>query len=71
MFIIDLKYTASMALIDKFLVAHRLWLDQLYAANKLLCSGPKNPRNGGVIIALAKNLAELEEILHTDPFYIN
>lgn len=71
MFIVDLKYKVNLDVVDKYVVEHRHWLDTLYAENKLLCSGPKNPRDGGIIIALTKDLAELQAILASDPFQIN
>lgn len=70
MFIIELNYKASIDVIDQFIVEHRLWLDKLYAENKLLCSGPKNPRNGGIIIALGDKLHEIKDLITHDPFYI-
>lgn len=71
MFLVDLKYKVGVEEVDKFVVAHRKWLDTLYSENKLLCSGPKNPRNGGIIIALLDDLHELKTLLLEDPFYIN
>ena len=71
MFIINLKYKVEIETINQFIGGHRSWLDELYATNKLLCSGPKYPRNGGVIIALVSSLEELKELLSNDPFFIN
>lgn len=71
MFVVELTYTVDIATIDKFLVEHRLWLDTMYQANHFLCSGPQNPRSGGIIIALTKSKDELQQILANDPFSIN
>ena len=42
--------------------AHRDYLDEAYQAGKLLISGPRIPRTGGVIIACVKTRGE-------DPFH--
>ncbi|MBP9742651.1 MAG: hypothetical protein KBD37_04755 [Burkholderiales bacterium] len=71
MFIVDLHYKVDLAIVDQFVVEHRLWLDKCYAANKLLCSGMKTPRTGGIIIALLTDLDQLNQLLTEDPFSIN
>jgi uncharacterized protein YciI len=53
----------------KFLEAHRTFLDKYYALNKLICSGPKNPRDGGVILCTASTREEVMDIFKEDPFY--
>lgn len=68
MFVITLHYTQPISAIDKYIVPHREFLDRYYASGHLICSGPKNPRDGGVILAKAANTAELESILAQDPF---
>lgn len=69
MFIIDLEYTASLEEIDKHLQAHRDFLESHYQQGHLLASGPKNPRNGGIIIALGENRTEVETMIKSDPFF--
>jgi len=71
MFIVELIYKVKLDIVDKFVVKHRLWLDEMYKDNHFLCSGVKNPRDGGIIIALTKSLDELQQLLSGDPFYIN
>lgn len=71
MFVIDLKYKANLEIIDQYLAEHRSWLDSKYQAGLLLCSGPKNPRDGGFIIAFGHDRADIEELIKEDPFYIN
>ena len=39
--------------------------------NIFLCSGRKNPRDGGIIICLLKNLEAVQQIIQKDPFYKN
>ena len=71
MFIVILKYIKPLTEIEKFLEAHRSFLDKYYDFNDLVCSGPKNPRDGGVILARTKDRSALEKILDEDPFKIN
>jgi uncharacterized protein YciI len=75
MFVINLTYKVQVSRIDDefahILEQHRAWLDSMYNANKFLCSGPKNPRDGGVIIALGNDRLELESIIKDDPFHLN
>ena len=69
MFVIELIYKKPLSEIDQHLVAHRLFLQKYYDTGVFIASGPKNPRNGGIIIALAKDQNTLETIIQQDPFY--
>ena len=69
MFIIEITYTKDIAVIDAHLVEHRAWLDTQYQVGALLCSGPKNPRDGGIVIALLKDKSDVENLIKQDPFY--
>ncbi len=70
MLIIELNYTKSLEEVEKFLNEHRNFLDRYYKSGVFIASGAKNPRNGGIIIAISdKNF--IEEILKEDPFYSN
>jgi uncharacterized protein YciI len=44
------------------------WLDVHYEKGVFLASGRKNPRDGGVTIAVAEDRAQIEEIVAGDPF---
>jgi len=68
MFVIELLYTAGLAEIDKHMAAHVRFLKKYYAAGNFLVSGRKIPRDGGVIIASAKDREEIEAIVAEDPF---
>ncbi|MFK4068423.1 YciI family protein [Streptomyces sp. NPDC029674] len=68
MFILELTYTAPVSAVDEQLAAHVDWLDQQYEAGVFIASGRKNPRDGGVIIAVAESRARIEELVATDPF---
>lgn len=71
LFIVDLHYTSPFDDIEPHIDAHVEFLEQNYPAGRFLASGPKVPRTGGVIIATAKTLAVLEEVLEADPFRKN
>ena len=71
MFIVLLNYKKSLEIVEKYLVEHRTFLDEGYAKNILIASGPKNPRTGGILISQSKNQIELENFIKRDPFYKN
>jgi uncharacterized protein YciI len=68
MFVLELTYTAPIEDVDAVLEAHVAWLDEQYEQGTFLASGRKNPRDGGVIIAVAEDRARIEEIAASDPF---
>jgi uncharacterized protein YciI len=68
MFVLELNYTAPLEAVDAVLDAHVAWLDEQYERGVFLASGRKKPRDGGVILAVAENLARAEEIAAGDPF---
>ncbi|MEU6064167.1 MULTISPECIES: YciI family protein [Streptomyces] len=70
MFVLELTYTAPLDAVDAVLPAHVAWLDEQYEKGVFLVSGRKNPRDGGVILAVAEDRARIEEIAAGDPFLI-
>ena len=50
---------------------HVKFLRKYYKQNIFLASGRKVPRTGGIILALAKSMEEINEIIRQDPFYIH
>ncbi|MCB5109552.1 YciI family protein [Streptococcus mutans] len=71
MFIINLTYQKNLTEVEKHLEAHIQFLDTYYASGYFIASGRKNPRTGGIILAKAADLAEIERIISEDPFKIN
>lgn len=71
MFIVLLTYIVSLDVVDQMVVAHREFLDEQYRQGRIIFSGPKIPRTGGVILFKCKDRKELETILETDPFKRN
>lgn len=71
MFIIELTYKVSNEEIDKFIDAHRSFLDKHYAAGVFIASGAQVPRKGGIILANAPSRETIQSIIGEDPFFIN
>lgn len=71
MYLIHVNYVKTIDEVEKHLVAHRAFLDKYYATGNLICSGPRNPRIGGIIICNANSRDDVWKIVHEDPFCIN
>ncbi|MDQ0939462.1 MULTISPECIES: YciI family protein [unclassified Streptomyces] len=70
MFVLELTYTAPVERVDELLEAHVAWLDALYEDGVFIASGRKNPRDGGVILAVGDDRARIEKIAAADPFTV-
>ncbi len=70
MFIVLLTYKTAISEVDKYLQAHREFLDYHYKQGLLLVSGPMKPRTGGIIIAATNDKIYLESVLKEDPYYL-
>ena len=70
MFIVQLTYKTPLTEVDKYLQAHREFLEYYYKQGVLLVSGPMKPRTGGIIIALTTDKAYLESIFKKDPYFL-
>ncbi|KAA8609987.1 hypothetical protein AL036_02055 [Salipiger aestuarii] len=68
MFVIDIAYTAAFDAVQKAMAAHMDFVRGCYATGVFLMSGPKEPRRGGIVIAQAASLAEIEALVARDPF---
>jgi uncharacterized protein YciI len=55
--------------VDKFIEEHVRYLDKYYEKGHFLMSGRKEPRMGGVILAQASSVEEINIILAEDPFH--
>lgn len=71
MFIVELMYKAELREIDAHMTEHMRFLDRHYASGHFVASGRKIPRDGGIILAVAKDRAEIEAIMKEDPFVAN
>jgi uncharacterized protein YciI len=70
-FIVNIEFTADLTEIEKVLASHREFLQTYYDKGLLLMSGPKNPRDGGIVVAKAESLEEITEIFKLDPYRLN
>jgi uncharacterized protein YciI len=71
MFVVDLNYIVPLPQLDARMPAHVKFLKKYYKLNVFVASGRKVPRTGGIILALAKDRAEIETIMAEDPFFIH
>ncbi len=69
MFVIELTYIVPIEDIDLHIIEHREVLKQAIDNDILLLSGKKDPRNGGFIITLHKNIDDVYDWIKLDPFY--
>ena len=68
MFIIELIYKAPLTRIDAAMKAHVAFLNKHYASGRFVVSGRKIPRDGGIIVAVGNDKADIERIMREDPF---
>ncbi|GAA2502718.1 YciI family protein [Streptomyces gobitricini] len=68
MFVLELTYTGPLERVDELLPDHVAWLDAHYASGAFIASGRKNPRDGGIILAVGEDRSRIEAITATDPF---
>lgn len=70
MIIIHIHFKTAISEVDKYVSAHREFLDYYYKQGLLIASGPLKPRTGGIIIAASNNKNEIETIFKNDPYYL-
>ncbi len=70
MFVMMVKYIKPLEEIDKYLPAHKEYLDIYFASGNFICCGRQNPRVGGVILCNASDITEAQRISSEDPFVI-
>lgn len=68
LFVLLVQYTAPLEDIEANLAAHRNYLQAGYDKGFLLASGPRTPREGGVIIGKFDDKAAAENFSKNDPF---
>jgi len=68
LFIINLTYTSDLDTVLKNRPDHVTFLQKYYDAGIFIASGPKVPREGGVILAQADNKDQVMKIANQDPF---
>lgn len=67
-FIIEITYRVPWQQMEAEIMEHRLLLDEGLAAGWLLAAGPREPRLGGLAIARAESVEELERFFACGPY---
>lgn len=67
-FVIEITYKRPYEEIAPVVPEHRAFLQQGYDQGLLLMSGPMNPRTGGIVIARADALENLQAFFSRDPY---
>jgi uncharacterized protein YciI len=70
MIIIELSYKKPIAVVEQYLHGHRDFLTRCYERKIFIASGPKIPRDGGIILSKA-SMGEAKQVIKEDPFYIH
>jgi len=68
MYVVLLTYKRPLAEIDAAMHAHVAFLEEAFRAGQFIAAGRQVPRQGGVILAVAKSRDELEDLMQRDPF---
>ena len=68
MFVLVLTYVRPLEEVDRLIDGHKAYLERNYAAGRFIVSGRREPRTGGVILARAASIAEIEAVIAEDPF---
>jgi len=71
LFIISLTYNVALTEVDKHLGGHNAFLKKYYANGTFICSGPKVPRTGGIILCKSDEYNYVKSVIRDDPFHIN
>jgi uncharacterized protein YciI len=67
-FLILINYTAPFESFEQLVPEHRQHLQRAVDAGIILFSGPRNPRDGGVVIARADSRDDLQTLIDNDPY---
>ena len=69
MILILLRYVKPIEDVEAHTPAHRAYLDVLQKEGKIIFSGPREPRVGGVILTTLDNEVEATKMICDDPFF--
>lgn len=67
-FVVIIHYKVPVEQFEQLVPKHRAYLQQGYQKGLLLMSGPQNPRIGGIVIARAPALVDLQQYFSNDPY---
>jgi len=65
------RYLKSPSELDAVMAEHQYFLETYYRKDVFLLSGPKSPRDGGIILAQAATRDELVDIMERDPLRVH
>ena len=68
MFIIELTYIQPIDIVEQWLASHKAYLQQHFTSGEFIASGPKIPRDGGIIVCIADRKS-IQALIEEDPFY--
>jgi uncharacterized protein YciI len=69
MILILLRYVKPIEEVDALAADHGAFLDRLMRDGKLVASGPRDPRTGGVLITTFETEVEAMKRMVDDPFF--
>jgi len=69
-FVVNIMYQVPMEEVSQVLPEHRAFLRGGYERGLLLCSGPQNPRTGGIALARAESLDAIQDFFMQDPYFL-
>ncbi len=67
-FIVDITYTASPERIGEVRPEHRAFMQTGYERGWVLFSGPQQTRAGGLVVARAPSLEDIQQFFAEDPY---
>lgn len=67
-FVIQTTFNVPFEQLGDALTEHRAFLQHGYDRGWILCSGPQNPRVGGIIVVRGPSLADLQAFFAEDPY---
>ncbi len=70
LFVITVTFMQPLAEVEKYMDAHRDFLDEALKSGVLLISGGRNPKVGGVIICKFWSMDEAQAFVHQDPLCV-
>jgi len=65
--LIELTYKVPMTEVEKYVAAHRDYLQLYFDQGYLIAAGPKDPRDGGIILAVGE-IEFLNKMIEQDPY---
>lgn len=70
MFVLVSRYLLPPEQVAELTPQHSAWIAEHYAAGRVLVSGRQNPPSGGVIVAIGRDLTDIQEWIVGDPFVV-